>query len=51
MADGTARIFSFLMDARSLITYPTYPVTLRPRLGRESTALRGLDPERSRAST
>ena len=30
MADGTARIFSFLMDARSLITYPAYPVTLTP---------------------
>jgi sulfane dehydrogenase subunit SoxC len=28
MADGTARLFSFLMDARSLITYPAYPVTL-----------------------
>jgi sulfane dehydrogenase subunit SoxC len=28
MADGSARIFSFLMDARSLITYPAYPVTL-----------------------
>jgi sulfane dehydrogenase subunit SoxC len=28
MADGTARIFSFLMDARSLITYPAYPVKL-----------------------
>jgi sulfane dehydrogenase subunit SoxC len=28
MADGTARIFSFLMDARSLITYPAYPQTL-----------------------
>ena len=28
MADGTARIFSFLMDARSLITYPAYPLTL-----------------------
>ena len=28
MADGTARIFSFLMDARSLITYPAYPVTV-----------------------
>ena len=35
MADGTARIFSFLMDARSLITYPAYPVTLTPRLGRD----------------
>jgi sulfane dehydrogenase subunit SoxC len=30
MADGTARIFSFLMDARSLITYPAFPVTLTP---------------------
>jgi len=28
LTDGTARIFSFLMDARSLITYPAYPVTL-----------------------
>jgi sulfane dehydrogenase subunit SoxC len=28
MADGSARIFSFVMDARSLITYPAYPVTL-----------------------
>ena len=28
MADGTARMFSFLMDARSLITYPSYPATL-----------------------
>ena len=28
MADGTARVFSFLMDARSLITSPAYPVTL-----------------------
>jgi sulfane dehydrogenase subunit SoxC len=28
MADGTARIFSFLMDARSLITYPSYPAKL-----------------------
>ena len=28
MADGTARLFSFLMDARSLITAPAYPVTL-----------------------
>jgi sulfane dehydrogenase subunit SoxC len=28
MADGTARMFSFLMDARSLITYPAYPTTL-----------------------
>ena len=28
MADGSARMFSFLMDARSLITYPSYPATL-----------------------
>ena len=28
MADGTARIFSFLMDARSLITSPAYPQTI-----------------------
>src|SRR5260370_40915814 len=27
LANGTARIFSFLMDPRSLITYPAYPVT------------------------
>jgi sulfane dehydrogenase subunit SoxC len=28
LTDDTARIFSFVMDARSLITYPTYPVTV-----------------------
>src|SRR5213080_3821609 len=28
LANDTARIFSFVMDARSLITYPAYPVTL-----------------------
>jgi sulfane dehydrogenase subunit SoxC len=28
LADGTARMFSLVMDARSLITYPTYPVTI-----------------------
>lgn len=27
-ADDSARIFSFVMDARSLITYPAFPVTL-----------------------
>ena len=27
-ANDTARMFSFVMDARSLITYPAYPVTL-----------------------
>ncbi len=27
-ANETARIFSFVMDARSLITYPAYPITL-----------------------
>ena len=29
-ANGTARMFSFRMDARSLITYPGFPVTLTP---------------------
>jgi sulfane dehydrogenase subunit SoxC len=29
-ANDTARMFSFLMDARSLITYPAYPATLTP---------------------
>lgn len=28
LANGTARMFSFVMDARSLVTYPAYPVTL-----------------------
>jgi sulfane dehydrogenase subunit SoxC len=28
LANDTARIFSFVMDARSLITYPAYPVTV-----------------------
>ena len=28
LADGTGRMFSFVMDARSIITYPAYPVTL-----------------------
>ncbi len=28
LADGTARIFSFEMDAKSLITYPAYPTVL-----------------------
>ena len=28
LPDGTARIFSFVMDAKSLITFPAYPVTL-----------------------
>jgi sulfane dehydrogenase subunit SoxC len=27
-ANDTARMFSFVMDARSLITYPAYPITL-----------------------
>ncbi|MGE3958572.1 MAG: sulfite dehydrogenase [Vicinamibacterales bacterium] len=29
-ANGTARMFSFVMDARSLITYPGYPVRVDP---------------------
>src|SRR5881392_1032159 len=28
LTNDTARIFSFVMDARSLITYPAYPVTV-----------------------
>jgi len=28
LANDTARMFSFVMDARSLITYPTYPQTV-----------------------
>lgn len=28
LKDGTARQFSFVMDARSVITYPAYPVTV-----------------------
>jgi sulfane dehydrogenase subunit SoxC len=30
LADGTARQFSFVMDARSIITSPSYPQTVRP---------------------
>jgi len=28
LADGTARQFSFVMDSKSIITFPAYPVTL-----------------------
>jgi sulfane dehydrogenase subunit SoxC len=28
LANATARMFSFVMDARSIVTYPAYPVTL-----------------------
>ena len=31
LADGTARMFSFVMDAKSIITFPAYPVTLPGR--------------------
>lgn len=30
LEDGTSRQFSFVMDARSLITYPGYPKVIRP---------------------
>lgn len=30
LPDGTARQFSFVMDAKSLITFPAYPVQLSP---------------------
>ena len=29
LPDGTARMFSFVMDARSLVTYPAYPVMIQ----------------------
>src|SRR5437016_5592746 len=31
LPDGTARQFSFVMDAKSIITFPAYPVTLGDR--------------------
>ncbi|HMH84286.1 MAG TPA: sulfite dehydrogenase [Gemmatimonadales bacterium] len=31
LADGTARMFSFTMDAKSIITFPAYPVILPDR--------------------
>ena len=31
LADGTARLFSFAMDAKSIITFPAYPVILPER--------------------
>jgi sulfane dehydrogenase subunit SoxC len=31
LADGTARMFSFVMDAKSIITFPAYPVILPDR--------------------
>ena len=30
LADGSVRQFSFVMDARSIVTFPAYPVTLEP---------------------
>jgi sulfane dehydrogenase subunit SoxC len=30
LKDGTVRQFSFVIDARSIITYPTYPARVRP---------------------
>ena len=30
LADGTVRQFSFVIDARTVITYPTYPARVRP---------------------
>lgn len=30
LKDGTVRQFSFVMDARSVITWPTFPVTIEP---------------------
>lgn len=39
LADCTARIFSFEMDAKSLITFPAYPLTLREKGWWEITGL------------
>lgn len=30
LGDGSVRQFSFVMDARSIVTFPAYPVTLEP---------------------
>ncbi len=30
LANGKARMFSFVMDAKSIITFPAYPTSLRP---------------------
>ena len=30
LADGSVRQFSFIMDARSIVTFPAYPVTIEP---------------------
>ncbi len=39
LADCTARLFSFTMDAKSIITFPAYPVILGGRGWREITGL------------
>src|SRR5205814_10047369 len=31
LGDGTARMFSFVMDTKSIITFPAYPVILHDR--------------------
>src|SRR2546429_5846296 len=31
LGDGTARLFSFVMEAKSIITFPAYPVILHDR--------------------
>lgn len=36
LPDGTARQFSFVFDARSIITSPAYPESIQPLLGRDS---------------
>lgn len=39
LADCTARVFSFVMDAKSIITFPAYPVTLPDKGWWEITGL------------
>jgi sulfane dehydrogenase subunit SoxC len=51
LPDGTARIFSLDMDAKSLITEPSFPDKLTGRDGGRFAASRGAAAARSRAST
>ena len=39
LPDGTARMFSFVMDTKSIITYPSYPMTLTDNRFREIKGL------------
>src|SRR6266480_118149 len=39
LGDGTARMFSFVMDTKSIITFPAYPVILHDRGWREISGI------------